>query len=197
MKNIILDLNGILLLSEPLHQRVERVWKIDKEEFLPVLKTIMEQVRQPNAPNCYSLFIPHLEKWNISVTQEEFLHFWFSGEKINQEMLEYVKDLKEQGNRIYILSNNFKERTLYYQQHFPELFQKMNKTYFSWETGFVKPDPKAWQNILTKESLQPNECIYFDDAQKNIESAENVGIHALIYTDYLTTKQEIEKFLNN
>ena len=153
----------------------------------------MNQIRQPNAPSCFQLFKPHLEQWGIIATEKEFLQFWFSGETINEEILNYTTDLKKQGFKIFFLSNNFKERTTYYRKNFPELFKTVDKYYFSWETGYIKPDTKAWLNILKEHSLEPQDCLYFDDSEKNVTIAKNIGIHTLVFTNLQTTKQAIEK----
>lgn len=175
-KAVIFDLNGVFLQSEPLSKRFEEKFGTSKDLFLPVLKEIMAVVRKPNAPAAFSLWKPHLEGWQISLSEKEFFDFWFSGEHLISELVDYTQELKNGGIKVFILSNNFKERTEYYCQNFPQIFQCADKAYFSWETGFVKPSTESLQLVLSENNLKPEDCIYFDDSDDNIKIAQNLGI---------------------
>lgn len=173
---IIFDLNGVFIQSPKLSDRIHAQFGIPKEEFLVALKEIMGKARMPNAGNAFSYWQPYLEKWGIKLTKQEFFDFWFSAEKENPEMIEIAKSIKEKGIKIFILSNNFKERAEYYEKNFSFLNEIFDKVYYSWQTGFVKPSPKAFENLLAENSLKPKECIYFDDSEENIKLAESLGI---------------------
>lgn len=192
---MIFDLNGVFLKSEFLSDRVSRDYGVNKDEFIAALKVVMDQVRLPNAPKVFNLWKPYFDKWNLKLTGEEFLKYWFSGESLVSGLLDYVNELKLQGLKIFILSNNFEERTTYYRQTFPELFAIFNGVYFSWETGFVKSQPEAYQNVLNKNSLEPGECVFFDDSSKNIELAQGLGIKSQKYEGLESTKKFIDSNL--
>ena len=165
------------------------------EIFMPALKEIMDAVRRPDAGNAFSYWKPYLKKWNVNLSEKDFFDFWFSAEKENPEMAELAKELKKQGIKIFILSNNFAERTKYYNEHFLFLKQLSEKIYYSWQTGFVKPDINTFQNLLTENNLSPEECVYFDDSEKNITIADSIGIKGFIFKDAETTQEIIEKLL--
>lgn len=193
IKAVILDMNGVLLESQPLSDRMKQTYGISPEKFIPVLKEIMPQIRKPKAPSIYSLFEPHFKKWNLNLKEKELLQFWFSGEKLVIKLLDYVKNLKRKGLKILVLSNNFKERTTYYQKHFLEISPVVDKAYFSWKTGLIKPEPEAFRDILNENQLQPEECLYFDDSQTNVDSANFLGIHAFKYEGL----QKMKKIVTN
>ena len=157
----------------------------------------MDQVRKPNSPDAFSLWKPNLEKWNLKLTENEFFDFWFSGESLVPELLDYAISLKTKGLKVFVLSNNFKERTTYYRQKFPEIFKDLDRAYFSWETGYVKPDSEAYKKILNDNELKAEECIYFDDSDKNIEAARSLGIHAEKYEGLEATRDTIEKLASS
>ncbi|MFA5532519.1 MAG: HAD-IA family hydrolase [Candidatus Shapirobacteria bacterium] len=187
---IIFDLNGIFINSTPLSQRVEEKFNINRDLFYQEFEKILKITRSPekHSPNIWQP-ITDLLKININ----EFLDFWFSGESIDHQMLNYVKELKDNGYKIFILSNNLQERTDYYRKNFPELFNNFDGAYFSWETGFIKPDIKAFQNILDQNHLLSQNCIYFDDSQANVQTAISFGIHARVFEDLISTKKFIEE----
>ncbi|PIN75197.1 hypothetical protein COV17_04120 [Candidatus Woesearchaeota archaeon CG10_big_fil_rev_8_21_14_0_10_36_11] len=190
---IIFDLNGVFIEREFVSDTIEREYGVDSELFMAALKDVMPKVRKPNAPSSYELWKPYLDKWNIKLTEDEFFDFWFSREHVVQELFNYSRELREEGVKVFILSNNFRERTTYYREHFPELFDAVDRAYFSWETGFVKPDERAFKNILEENGLEAENCVYFDDSQRNIDVAKRLRMHAELYKDIETTKKIVEE----
>ncbi len=193
IKAVIFDLNGVFLESELLSKRVKEKYGVPEEEFVHALKTVMDVVRKPDAPKAFDLWKPHLEKWGLNLSEQNFFNFWFSGEKLVPSLVKYVDELKEKGLKVFVLSNNFRERTESYRRQFSDFFSKFDGSYFSWETGLVKPDPEAYRKILHDNELKPEECIYFDDSDQNIEVARSLGIHAEKYEGLEATRTTIEK----
>jgi putative hydrolase of the HAD superfamily len=83
---------------------------------------------------------------------------------------------KEAGLRLAILSN---ELDLFYgvdfRKRFPliELFDVIvDATY----TQILKPDPRAYELVLSELGLIRENCVFVDDQKKNIEGAEAVGL---------------------
>ncbi len=190
MKAAIFDLNGIFLQSPKLSDRFEQTFIIPASDFLPKLSEIMDKVRQPNANQAFTYWQPVLKDWNINISEQEFWDFWFKAEKVSDRMVEVGRKLRTRGIKVFILSNNFKERAEYYG-HYPWIHDAVDKVYFSWQTGFVKPDTRAWSAILEEHGLNSADCIYFDDQEKNLKAAESVGIESHMFT----SEEELEKII--
>lgn len=186
---VVFDLNGVFLQSQPLSQRVSDRFGIDKDLFFSQLKTILKEARTPGQKP-ETLWNPVLIMLNLS--EADFFDFWFSGETLVPELVDYARQLKASGMKIFILSNNFSERTKYYRQNFPELFALFDGVYFSWETGFVKPDKQAYLKLLQDHNLNPADCVYFDDSPENVEAANNLGIKSFLYQGLSPTRQTID-----
>ena len=188
LKAAIFDLNWIFITIPRLNDRFASDFKIPEEVFMPVLKEIMAKVRRPNADKAFSYWQPALAEWGIQFTEEEFWNYWFGAEKESTEMIKLAGHLKEKGLKVLILSNNFKERAGFYG-HYPFLNKVVDKIYYSWQTGYVKPDPRAWQHLLEDNDLKPEECVYFDDQDVNLEAARSLGIPAHLFVDVNLTKE--------
>lgn len=177
IKAIILDLNGILITSEKLSDRFARKYHVPAETFLAGLKDVMPKVRRPGARPAYTYWKPWFQKWNVQITGKEFFDFWFSGEKLNRKALQLIKKVRRKNQRIKILvlSNNFRERSKYYTETFPEMFHQVDYVYYSWQTGHVKPSKGSLRYVLRANKLRPAECLYVDDRGSNVEVALALG----------------------
>lgn len=183
IKAIIFDLNGVFIQSKKLSDRFNEDFRVPSDEFMLALGEIMAKVRLPNAGDSYEYWKPFLNKWGVKLNRDQFYEYWFSAETENKELVDISKELKRKGLKLIILSNNLRERTQYYYKKFPKLFALFDKTYFSWQTGFTKPDKRGFDLLLSENNLKPEECLYFDDVEKNIELGNSLGIKSYIFTN--------------
>lgn len=181
IKAIIFDLNGVFIQSPRLSDRFKETFGVPTETFLAALKEVMSQARMPNAGDSFRLWQPYLVEWKVDLQRDAFFDFWFSAEKEVPDLVAFARELKNKGLKLFILSNNFVERANYYEEHFLFLKEVFDKVYYSWQTGFVKPDPKAFDLLLHENKLRPEECLYFDDSDHNIEVAQGLGIKAFLF----------------
>ncbi|MDE1970707.1 MAG: HAD-IA family hydrolase [Patescibacteria group bacterium] len=195
IKAVIFDLNGIFIQSPKLSDRFESDFHIPTTEFIPKLSEIMDNVRQPNAGAAFQYWKPALEEWNVHLTEQEFWDYWFGAETVSEQIVNFARELKNKGIRIFVLSNNFKERADYYG-HYPWMHEVVDKAYFSWQTGFVKPDERAWILVCSENNLTPEECLYFDDQVKNTNAAEHVGMKAFMFTGENELRKTVNECLN-
>ncbi len=180
-KAVILDLNGVFLVSPKLSDRVEKDFGVPNSVFLPQLFEIMDKVRQPGAAKAFTYWQPALVKWGVTLSEQEWWDYWFKAEVPSEPMITLARTLRARGIKVIILSNNFKERADYYG-HYPWLREVADKVYFSWVTGYVKPDARAWELVLSENNLKPEECLYFDDQEKNLNVAAGLGITSHKFT---------------
>lgn len=184
-------MNGVFVKDAgPFSHRIEARFGIQADEIYPLLKTVLHQVRQPGVDS-RPLWQPLLDR--LGVSYEDFFEFWFEGESLNEELLQYVKELKEKGIKIMVLSNNFPERTLNYRQRFPELFKAVDEQYFSWETGNIKPHSEAYTQIINKHDYLPSEYVYLDDSDDNLAAAAKLGIVTHHFLDLADTEKFIRE----
>jgi putative hydrolase of the HAD superfamily len=53
------------------------------------------------------------------------------------------------------------------------------KAYYSFETGYRKPHPRAYQMILEEQGLVAEQTLMVDDLKENIEAAGRLGMKTL------------------
>lgn len=93
-------------------------------------------------------------------------------------MWEWVRQLREAGKRLAILSNMPHElgETLKKEGKRLALFDQVTLSY---EIHAVKPDPAIYEHCLQGLGSSPNDSLFFDDRIQNIEGAEALGIRAI------------------
>lgn len=104
----------------------------------------------------------------------------------NEEMIEIAKKLREKGIKVFILSNIFGPGG---KELFPGI---IDKAYYLNETGFIKPDPRAWQFVLDENSLKAEECLYFDNMQFNVTGAQSLGIESYLFKGIKPLKETLK-----
>ena len=61
---------------------------------------------------------------------------------------------------------------------FPELAQLFDSMFLSHLTGFVKPDPDAYNTVLKTLGVEPGDVYFFDDMRPNVNAAKAIGMNA-------------------
>lgn len=104
-----------------------------------------------------------------------------------------MKELKEKGYGIYILSN-YSE--FLFKKHTETLpFRKiLDGGVVSYQTGHIKPEVEIYRHLLEKYDLDPEECIFFDDIEENVRAARTVGISSRLITSEEALLKELENF---
>ena len=112
---------------------------------------------------------------------------------VNRERVwERLKELKEKGYKIYILSNYSEYLFKYHTDHLP--FRKiLDGGVVSYQVRMIKPEPEIYTYLIEKYDLDPGECIFYDDRPENVKGAESVGIESHIVTSEEALLKYLEK----
>ena len=101
--------------------------------------------------------------------------------KIDNNLIDLIKDLKKK-YKIGLLSSASSEfiREIINKNNLENIFDNI---IISSEVGLIKPDPEIYKLSLKNLGVLPEEVIFIDDRQKNIDGAEAVGIKSILYKD--------------
>jgi epoxide hydrolase-like predicted phosphatase len=105
---------------------------------------------------------------------------WYCGE-LDDEMTSYARSLRPR-YRTGVLSNSMHGARRVEEERFgfSEIFDVI---VYSHEIGIVKPDPRAYRALLGQLGMPPDEVIFIDDKQANVDAACGLGMHGLLHTD--------------
>ena len=107
----------------------------------------------------------------------------------------YLKDLKDKGYNIYILSDMNADSYKYNIKF--NFFNYVDGGVYSFEIGTTKPNKNNYLTLLKKYNLVPEETIFIDDRLENVNSADNYGIHGIQFTTLEEVKKKVSFLENN
>lgn len=65
----------------------------------------------------------------------------------------------------------------------------------SYETGYLKPDERAYQTIAERLEVAPEECIFVDDQERYCTAAKEQGMQAICYQNFDQFEVELTALL--
>ena len=110
--------------------------------------------------------------------------------------VEWVKGLKERGYHLYILSN-YAEYTYEKTSHKMEFLPYMDGVVFSYRCKLIKPEKEIYEYICKTYELKPEESVFLDDREDNVEAARNMGMHGIVFENYAQGSETLEQLLKN
>lgn len=185
IKNIIFDIGNTLLSFDPIGYLKK---EFSNEEVLNSLyETIFKSpewvsldrgtITQKEAVMRFCSRQPSLEK--------EIKYIMGSWSKIlipMEESITLLNYLKSTGCSIYLLSN-FHEKAFEYIYDKFSFIKEVNGMVISYRVKLLKPEKEIYELLLKKYSLKPDQSVFIDDFDKNVEAAEKLGIHGICFKD--------------
>ncbi len=111
----------------------------------------------------------------------------------NEPLFEFIAHELKPKFKIGLLSNTGRDRLeeLFTSEEL-DLFDDLSLSY---ETGYLKPQPEAYQIAAEGLSVAVGECVFIDDQERRCEGARVTGMLAICYQDFPSMKIELERIL--
>ncbi len=92
--------------------------------------------------------------------------------------VEFISRLKENGYRVYLLSNY--SGSHYHREKKPFRFvDHVDGEVISYEVKHIKPEPEIYRILLEKYAIEPEKAVFLDDAKENLKAASVFGLHTI------------------
>ena len=66
---------------------------------------------------------------------------------------------------------------------------------FSCHIHAVKPKPAIYEYLLNKYHLKAEESVFFDDREVNVNAANALGIHGIVFSSYEQARDDLEHLI--
>ena len=179
IKNIIIDVGGILFddsksnIEQILNKKCDLIYKNAYgngfKQCLLGKKTIQEHINSLSNVNDFEDISYILSRDNLSTSYP-----------LMNENFEYIRKLKEQGYRLYLLTN-ITEDTYNYISKSINIDTTFDGGIYSYQEHMLKPNPDIYNLLINRFKLNKEETIFFDDKEENIIVANSLGIKGIVF----------------
>ena len=104
----------------------------------------------------------------------------------------WLKSLKEKGYKVYILSN-FGDYTFNRSKPHFEFLNYTDGALISYEVNLLKPEREIYDALCKKFDIIPENAVFFDDNEKNIEGAKAYGLNGIVFENFDQAVAELGK----
>jgi putative hydrolase of the HAD superfamily len=113
--------------------------------------------------------------------------------RANPVMMDWVRALKSRGLKIAVLSNMPIEISRHMREHAP-WFGDFDYVCFSAEVHLAKPEAPIFYACLKMLRSRPEESLFIDDREENVEGAHALGMRALKFVSVEKLAADIQPF---
>lgn len=177
--------DAMLRISGLPHDEFERVYWADRHAYdegkLTGLEFWQNIVRDAKL-NLDAAAIDELNLWDARMWTVQ-----------NPAMIAWQKQLKERGILTAILSNMGDTVLANIEREFNWLPQ-FDVLIWSYQHNMAKPDPAIYKLTLDRLGTRPEETLFIDDKQPNIDAARELGLVVILFTTIERLREQIIEF---
>jgi len=190
---LFLDIGGVLLTNgwdRGMRERAAGIFHLDLEEMNERHHLTFDTYEQGKLTlDDYLRRVVFYDE--RAFTRADFKTFMFSQSKPFQEMIEFVRGLKERYDlRVAAVSNEGRELTVHRIRKF-RLTDIIDFFVSSCFVHYRKPDEDIYRIALDMSQAEPEQVVYIDDRAMFIEVARGLGIHGIQHKGHESTRKEL------
>ena len=193
IRTLFWDVGGVLLSNAWDHQQRQRAlqhFHLEESEFQERHEMVISRFETGRLS-----LAGYLERTVFfrprSFARGDFTAFLFGLSQPQPESLALAQELAERGSwQMATINNESRELNLYRIQQFG--LCRLFRVFFS--SCFVKlrkPDEAIYELALAMTQREPQECVFIDDREVNLESACRLGMHGLHFRGATRLRQEL------
>ena len=110
----------------------------------------------------------------------------------NDYAIPWIQDLKRKGYRTLDLSN-FSEKAETECAYALDFIPYLDGGILSYQVKVIKPMPEIYELLIKRYHLVPEECVFLDDTQANLDGADKFGIHTIHFRNRAQAVEELRK----
>lgn len=181
IRAVMFDLGGVLLRTEDPQHRIDLAKKygISREELeklvfgSPVSLQAELGQKDPGSVWRHAQQVLRIAESDLEMFKDAF----WAGDRLDEDLLSLVKSLRGR-YRTVLLSNAWMDMRRNVARRFGAL-DAFEMQIFSAEVGLRKPDPRIFQHVLNLLGADPEEIVFVDDFDENIQAARRFGLRTI------------------
>ena len=109
--------------------------------------------------------------------------------------LDWIRQLKADGFKVYILSNLPELVHLANLDDKLRFLKEVDGAVLSYQEQLLKPERRIYEVLCERYGIVPEQAVFFDDKQENVEAAGAMGLNAIQFRDYEQGMTEFKQYL--
>ncbi len=206
-KAILFDVGGVLAFAKNsiwkngkfkpsgIHEYVTKILNIPMDQYMEAIERDYPLAIEGKIPNKKVLKI--FAK-NLSTSSKKLKKLYTEAYKknfrTNKELLEKARELRSQGYKIAILSDQwFISKKEIITKEFYKIF---NKIIVSCDVKMRKPNSEIYEFVIKKLRINPKETVFIDNQKWNLPPARKLGMKTILFKNNRQCFKELNKLLN-
>ncbi len=190
IKNIVLDVGGVIFddskqnIQKLLNKNCDNIYKIAygggfKKCLLGEI-SVQEHINSLKNEKDFNDISYILKKENL-----------IKSYPLIKNNFEYIKGLRKRGYKLFLLTN-ITEDSYNYINELININEKFDGGIYSYQEHLIKPDYDIYNLLINRFNLNKDETIFFDDKEKNVKAANEVGIKSYVFTSINDIESNLE-----
>lgn len=196
-KNVIFDIGRVLINYEPIDYLKSLGFDFDKVNELnnavfsnPLWNEIDRGTYTiEQAKNILQKDFPHLAPDIEIALQEKLIDILTP----KHDSIEFLKQLKKEGYKIYLLSN-FGSEAFEIVESRNDFFKLCDGKVISCYINKIKPEKEIYEHLIQTYNITPEQSVFIDDNKQNIEAAKKLLFNTILFTDLKSAKNTFYNF---
>ena len=195
IKAIVFDADGMIIRKDQVFsERFSQEFKVNPDKIIPFFKESFGLCLIGKADLKKELE-RYVKSWGWNQSIDELIGYWFRNESsIDKKLLTSIAQLRQNGIKCYLGTNNEKYRTDYLAERLG-LKNYFDNIFSSAYLGVKKPTQDFWRKIYEVIKLNKNEVLVWDDDQENVDSAKEFGFEAELYVNFTKYQEKMKKII--
>jgi len=183
IKAVVFDCDGMINIEDRFSGRLARTYGISTEKTSPFFKKQFQDCLV-GAADLKEELAAVVEKWGWQKSIEELMQEWFDERSnvIDMQFAPVMQHLASRGVRRVLATNNEIYRTRFMLGRLPKDW--FDEVFSSARVGARKPDRVFFDHIVKKMRVKPDETLFGDDDEENVQAAAAFGFRAERYTGF-------------
>ncbi len=194
IKSIIFDLDGVIVNSEPVHQRLEN--EMYRELGLDIPEELKQAIVGTSAIDAWKLI---RKKFPLNKTPEELLAMGRGrylevvkkgGVPLSDGISEVISHFREGGYRL-MLASSATSKTISEVLKWHKLDDIFHIFVGGDQVKYSKPDPEIFLKVAQLGKTEPGQCLVIEDASNGVKAAKAAGMFCIGFKNHFTGTQDL------
>lgn len=197
IKLIIFDAYGVVLSGGyPLTSKwMAKKFKMDWQEIYAIIYKKYFNLAAEKKITQQDAWLKTIEELNLLITAAELKKVHYKLMSVNRHVLNKVVQLKR-SFRVLLLSKNTRSQLADINHRFQQVKKAFGKNIINtWEHNLPKASIETMNLVFSRFGVKPDEVVYIDDQDSNLESARQMGVHTILYVNFNSFLKQLNNYL--